>query len=151
MANPCFCLQWDGAKERGQCLCSDTLLVPRSLSICDLGLAPDMDQTALSRVPGPCPMLAQWCQRMALQQVQPTSNSSKTILKNHFFVLKSKFEQGSLDRLCPPADPGSSVPGMGSLSFNSKTGSSFIWLSKYLNYKLIKMWTSSLQALKLHL
>lgn len=40
---------------------------------------------------------------------------------------------------------------MGSLSFNSKTGSSFIWVDKHRNYKLIQLWTSSLHALKLHL
>lgn len=45
----------------------------------------------------------------------------------------------------------SSVPGMGSLSFNSKTGSSFIQLDKHLNYKLIKLRTSSLPAPKLPL
>lgn len=45
----------------------------------------------------------------------------------------------------------SSVPGMGSLSYNSKTGSSFIWLDKHLNYKLLKLWTFSVHALKLHL
>ena len=45
----------------------------------------------------------------------------------------------------------SSVPGMGSLSFSSKTGSSFIWLDNHLNYKLIMLWTSSLLAFKLPL